>query len=509
MAALSILAAPSGKGGCGSTLPPSQPADGFLLAGQNRHARHSQIVKRNAELTNYVVTGTGTPKTLSSNDILTVTPNGVIADLGSAVTVSGSLVTILNSGTLAASNGSGIAAIGGSCSIQNSGMIAGSSGISISDGIHGGGAAHILNTGTISGHGLQGIYVSAGDSLIENAGSISAINGTAIEINSALPGEFRNLTNLITNSGQITATSHSRDAQAIILWADDDTVVNSGTIRGSVAFGTGTNLLNNTGWIIGAVSFDAGNDTVINHGTLDGIVNLGDGTNTFDGRGGTILGYVQGGAGSDLYRISDGAIVLIEGAGDPDSVDSVQTTASFKLPENFEILQLMGNEAINGSGSSTLNVIYGNSADNRLSGLGGNDNLFGDEGDDRLLGGLGNDQLYGFDDDDNLRGGFGADTLTGGDGADSFVFQTRFDSANATADRIADFAQGVDLIDLGGLPGTLTFRGTGAFQAGGPQLRIVQGATTQVQIDLDGDLSADMKILLTGNIALQATDFIL
>jgi Ca2+-binding RTX toxin-like protein len=75
--------------------------------------------------------------------------------------------------------------------------------------------------------------------------------------------------------------------------------------------------------------------------------------------------------------------------------------------------------------------------------VGGNDTLNGLGGNDRLEGGDGGDKLFGGDGDDVLVGGTGQDTLNGGAGADIFTFGPG-DGANT----IADFQDGLDLIDV-------------------------------------------------------------
>ena len=159
--------------------------------------------------------------------------------------------------------------------------------------------------------------------------------------------------------------------------------------------------------------------------------------------------------------------------------------------------------ATSGSGDDMLT---GNEAGNRLSSRGGSDQLWGMGGDDFLLGGAGNDELDGGEGHDvadysdaasavtidlaytgvqftrgggldrltsiegaagsafadiligssganSLSGGGGNDTLTGGAGADRFVYG----AAGFGDDRIADFQNGVDLIDMRGLAGVDDF----------------------------------------------------
>ena len=55
----------------------------------------------------------------------------------------------------------------------------------------------------------------------------------------------------------------------------------------------------------------------------------------------------------------------------------------------------------------------------------------------------------------------------------------------------------MDLSDL--YTGALTFRGTGRFTGAGGEVRLTASSSGQlVQIDLDGDKTADLKILIKG-----------
>jgi Ca2+-binding RTX toxin-like protein len=73
----------------------------------------------------------------------------------------------------------------------------------------------------------------------------------------------------------------------------------------------------------------------------------------------------------------------------------------------------------------------------------GHDHLDGGLGNDEILGRAGKDKLLGGERDDVLNGGTGHDILTGGTGADAFTFGAKFGK-----DKITDFTQGEDFIDL-------------------------------------------------------------
>jgi Ca2+-binding RTX toxin-like protein len=93
-----------------------------------------------------------------------------------------------------------------------------------------------------------------------------------------------------------------------------------------------------------------------------------------------------------------------------------------------------------GDGDDTLE---GGSGNDVMDGGSGDDILNARTGDDDLDGGAGNDVMRGHAGADTLDGGAGDDTLVGGEDGDRFVFA----GANG-ADRIIDFQDGVDRIDL-------------------------------------------------------------
>mgnify|MGYP001235193797 CR=1 FL=1 len=86
----------------------------------------------------------------------------------------------------------------------------------------------------------------------------------------------------------------------------------------------------------------------------------------------------------------------------------------------------------------------GRGADTLLGG-GGDDSLLGNDGADLLAGGSGADRLRGGNGADSLAGNGGKDIMTGGGGADVFRF-----AGQTGADRITDFRDGEDRIDLAG-----------------------------------------------------------
>jgi len=135
--------------------------------------------------------------------------------------------------------------------------------------------------------------------------------------------------------------------------------------------------------------------------------------------------------------------------------------------------------------------------------------------------GAGNFHIRNFE---NVIGGSGKDTiiasadvnvLKGGGGADTFVFET---VAAVKGDKILDFTQGSDKINLSAIDangsgtGSTAFKfiGTAAFGDVAGQLRYLQkNGDTLVQGDVNGDGTADFTLTIDALVTLKGTDFIL
>ena len=165
------------------------------------------------------------------------------------------------------------------------------------------------------------------------------------------------------------------------------------------------------------------------------------------------------------------------------------------------------------TGSNALNTLTGGSGNDMLYGLNGRDVLEGDSGQDVLVGGTGRDVLRGGSNADNLTGGVGRDILRGDGGADNFNFDDAAESAVGNQrDRIRDFEQGTDHIDVSDIT-AFAFIGTAGFSGtGSAEIRYEQFAGTSKTVasgDVNGDGTVDFEIALDGLYALQQADFIL
>jgi Ca2+-binding RTX toxin-like protein len=174
---------------------------------------------------------------------------------------------------------------------------------------------------------------------------------------------------------------------------------------------------------------DTGNDTVyasFGNDTASG----GDGNDQIFGWIGDDLLY--GNEGDDTLLGQDGNDTLVG----QDGNDQIEGGDGQDLVGGGE-----GNDLIWGGDGD--DVLYAAIGHDTVNGGEGNDQLFGWSGNDQMQGGAGADVLLGQAGSDTLDGGLNNDTLSGGSEADTFVF-----ILNSGDDRITDFEDTVDLIDL-------------------------------------------------------------
>jgi len=306
------------------------------------------------------------------------------------------------------------------------------------------------NQGHIGGAGTA-ILASGNAASVENSGSLLASDGLGVDLRGGSgQDQFDNTGTITADTGIITD-----GAVKLTNGASGEVTVNHDAVRLETAAGVHSKITNlgemtSTGKhyvILGG----NGNETVVNRGTLTGQIDLGGGNDVFDNRGGTVVGFLPGGEafggkGNDTYLISSN-INLFEYKGE--GTDTVKSSISYTLSDNFERLFLTGSADINATGNASANVIHGNKGDNILDGK------------------------------------TGADHLTGSGGADTFVFKTGYGK-----DTITDFAHGVDHINLSGLTGIQGFADLKShIEVSGDNLVIHVGTDT---LTLDGVHKGDL-----------------
>ncbi len=236
----------------------------------------------------------------------------------------------------------------------------------------------------------------------------------------------------------------------LMLGGDGVDVMVDGTGNDTMLGGGGSDIVwgsDGIDWLFGddgddTVGGGAGNDYLFGGAGAD-YIDGSDGDNYIDGSdggdtivGGNAVDLMFGGAGNDFFR-AEGGNDYIDGSTGDDYVDA-------------------------GAGNDI--VIAGAGADRVLAGA-GNDFVMGEAGNDLLSGMAGSDFMLGGDGRDTLDGGAGIDVLFGGADADVFLFTNL---ANAEFDLVRDFQDGIDRIQLNGLP-----EATGAAKFGGLFIRDV------------------------------------
>lgn len=283
----------------------------------------------------------------------------------------------------------------------------------------GGKSVHVSigETGRIVAHGSsQGAWLNGDGHRLENAGEISGAWGVT------LVGDG----SVIDNSGTISGNSFGLSITG------GHTIINSGRIEsGNTAIGLFSSeshqgaVVRNSGVITGDVAIygSVNDETIVNSGTIEGAVALLGGDDTFSFKGGLVGKGVYGGEGNDTYVLRKAGLEIAEEA--EEGFDTVKTSMSFTLDENFEKLALFGKKNVSGTGNDEDNELVGNTGRNTLDGGHGFDHLFGGRGNDVLTGGLDGDVF-------EFRKGSGKDTIT-------------------------DFEIGTDEIDLSGIKGAKNF----------------------------------------------------
>jgi Ca2+-binding RTX toxin-like protein len=309
---------------------------------------------------------------------------------------------------------------------------------------------------------LAALYVATGAAQVTNTGTIRALLSNAVFSTSATDGI------VLANTGLIEARSTQL---ALRGGGGDDVVTNAGTLIGGVALRGGADLYEGS------------------QGKVSGLVNGGDGADT-----------LIGGAGFDLLDYAASTVGV--------HIDLEFNDAAFGDAAGDEIA---GFEGVRGS--IRADTLTGSADANWLAGGSNNDVLSGGAGNDTLLGEVGAD---------TITGGAGADLLVGGNLPDVFRYRAVSDSTPAASgrDRIRDFRKAdLDKIDLSAIDAdpvtpldqAFSFIGAAPFAPGvkGQLRAVVSGEVTLVEADLDGNMIADMRIVLTGAITMAATDVVL
>jgi Ca2+-binding RTX toxin-like protein len=162
------------------------------------------------------------------------------------------------------------------------------------------------------------------------------------------------------------------------------------TVRSSITYTLGKHVENLV--LTGSEAINGtGNDldNILIGNTAANVLKGKDGNDTLIGNGG--MDTLIGGEGDDTYVIGDAQSVLVEER--KEGIDTVVSSVSYVLKNNFENLTLTGDQSLYAIGNDLDNVLTGNEGNNTLSAGDGNDTLDGGRGIDTLIGGEGDD-LY-------------------------------------------------------------------------------------------------------------------
>lgn len=195
----------------------------------------------------------------------------------------------------------------------------------------------------------------------------STIDGTGNSLDNTLQG----------NSAVNTLTGGTGNDTYIVADAGDILVEYSGegtdTISSSITWTLAANFENLA--LAGSSDIDGTGNSVVN------IISGNSGDNVLDGGAGADI--MTGGMGDDTYIVDDSGDAISENW--YEGTDVVQSSVSYTLSENIEVLTLTGSSNINGLGNDLDNTLIGNSGNNSLDGGLGDDLLVGGTGDDSYI----------------------------------------------------------------------------------------------------------------------------
>lgn len=136
-----------------------------------------------------------------------------------------------------------------------------------------------------------------------------------------------------------------------------------------------------------------------------------------------------------------------------------------------------------------------------------NQTKVGLDGKDHLIGDNTKDLLIGLGGDDKLMGAGGADVLIGGAGKNSYVYTEISDSSAGKSGRDSIYGFGKnDTINLRALDGELSFIGSKPFSGASGDVRF---KSETLELDQDGDGSADFAIAMPGTKSLKGSNLML
>jgi hypothetical protein len=173
-----------------------------------------------------------------------------------------------------------------------------------------------------------------------------------------------------------------------------------------------------------------------------------------------IAGFTAGGTvtktNSGLIKVHVGSTADISGLNTADASSITLNTSgsdvTMTTAQNLQVIDGTGNNTITLSNNGTTNGVAG--IENYVLSSAGANSFTLASNTAQVTGGSNNDTIVGGTGASTIIGGQGVDILSGDNGADVFSFSTGHTGITAlTADRILDFATGVDKIKINGTVG--------------------------------------------------------
>ncbi|ESQ73921.1 M10 family metallopeptidase [Asticcacaulis sp. AC402] len=233
------------------------------------------------------------------------------------------------------------------------------------------------------------------------------INGTGNGLGNVITGNSGN--NVLTGGlGDDTYYVQNAGDSVVEVNGEGIDVVYAGltwTLAGSYAdnlYLTGVANINGTG--------NGAANTIVGNSGTNALIG-GGGHDVLDGGAGADT--LTGNTGNDSYWVDNAGDNVVEASGEG-TADVINASVSYSLTgRNIETLILTGAANIDGTGNSLAQSLIGNSGNNILTALGGNDYLDGGAGGtDTLIGGTGDDTyIFGTGDTLTEAAGEGTDTV--------------------------------------------------------------------------------------------------
>ncbi len=254
---------------------------------------------------------------------------------------------------------------------------------------------------TMAGGLGDDIYVvdNAGDVVTEGAGG--GVETIQSSVTYMLGANVEKL--VLTGADHLNGTGNEL---ANTLWGNaGNNVLDGGAGADTMAGGLGndTYILDNTADVV-SEGANAGIDTIWSAFSFALGANIEKltliGGNNINGTGNELLNTLTGNAGKNVLNGGLGADIMIGGAGDDtyvvdggdtvievagQGIDTIYSSASFKLEANLENLVLTGTGHVNGTGNELTNILSGNAGNNVLDGGAGADAMAGGAGDDTYI----------------------------------------------------------------------------------------------------------------------------